>query len=101
MRNAEIKRRSVRLRRPGIARRFSAAGGGQEVLSVKFDADEAAANRPGGDECGPRSAEWIKDDAVRFTERANERFQCLGRLLRRMKAVSRVRKIHHIRERIG
>jgi len=58
------------------------AGGRQEMLRVRCDTNEAAANGPSGDEGGARSAGWIEDDAVRLAERANERFQRLRRLLR-------------------
>ena len=44
-----------------------------------------AARGPGGDESGFRSFEWVEHDAVRFAERTNEGFQCLSRLLRRVK----------------
>lgn len=75
--------------------------GGQEVLSIKLDADEASANSSGGDERGARSAKWVEDDAVMFAECANERFERLRWLLCRVLPVLRVREIHHIRERIA
>ena len=55
----------------------------------------------GGDEGGARSAEWIEDDAVRLAECANAWFYRLRWLLRRVKPVLRVGKIHDIRKRIS
>lgn len=71
------------------------------MLAVQLDADETTARASGGDEGRSRSAKGVQHYAVPLAERANERFQRLDRLLRRMKPVSRVGKIHNIRERIG
>jgi hypothetical protein len=95
----ETRRPCLSRRQAASWRNFETARGGMTMPALDLDADIAAAELLRGNERRAGTTERVEHESVRRAKRRDQRLQDFDRLLRRMKTVSGIRPVEHVRDR--